>query len=272
MENHGPPPTDPLVRSAPRSDWYRTPSEARPRVETPMVPDLDPDVAMWGNGGVMIWPFAGAPTTGGFQRGQVGVDNTGTMYVCTVTGHPGTWSAVGSGGGGGANSPIVRAFPFAFNTPGILTGAALYTPTVGDILLDAWIEIDTAWNGTTPFGDVSLLPGHGGSGAFGTIAGPVPMNLADISLNQPLGLTGQVASDLVQVAAMGNVQSGLIVSGSSLAFASNALNNGFRYIPSKFVNSDPVVVWVSQDGTNTGADPGSTQGSAILYLVTATPT
>lgn len=152
-----------------------------------------------------------------------------------------------------AGAPVVRAFPFAFDSPNILTGHAVYTPTVGDILLDAWIEIDTAWNGTTPLGDFGEFVGT----AQGLFAGG----------NGPTGLTTMSGPDtnLVGVGYLaGN-------NGESLAALSAAGSAGFRVAPGKFTTVDPIKVVVSQDGTNTGADPGSTQGSAVLYLVTATP-
>jgi hypothetical protein len=150
-------------------------------------------------------------------------------------------------------APVVRAFPFAFDSPNILTGHAVYTPTVGDILLDAWIEIDTAWNGTTPLGDFGEFVGT----AQGLFAGG----------NGPTGLTTMSGPDtnLVGVGYLaGN-------NGESLAALSAAGSAGFRVAPGKFTTVDPIKVVVSQDGTNTGADPGSTQGAAVLYLVTATP-
>lgn len=56
----------------------------------------------------------------------------------------------GGGGGGASNDLVTRVFPFAYNTAGILTGAAIYTPTVGDIIYDWWVQVSTAWDGTTP--------------------------------------------------------------------------------------------------------------------------
>jgi hypothetical protein len=62
--------------------------------------------------------------------------------------------------------PRVLAFPFAFDTPDLLTGAAVYTPTIGAVLLDAWVEIDIAWDGTTPLCDVGTLDVDSGVGWF----------------------------------------------------------------------------------------------------------
>jgi hypothetical protein len=169
--------------------------------------------------------------------------------------------AVIDNGSSSAGSPIVRAFPFAFDTPGLLTGHAVYTPTIGDILLDVWIEVDTAWNGTTPTGDVGT-DFDGGVGWFSSAFGSLDMTVAD-------------------AASGSNICATLLSQSSNSAHASSSLFiawlNGTtpqqtrRALPAKIVTADPIKVCVTQDGMNTGADPGSTQGSAVLYLVTATP-
>jgi hypothetical protein len=56
----------------------------------------DPDTELWPAVVVSIWPFTGAPTAGVFRTGWLGLDNTGTVYACTVGGSPGTWAVVGS--------------------------------------------------------------------------------------------------------------------------------------------------------------------------------
>jgi hypothetical protein len=175
-------------------------------------------------------------------------------------------------GGTPAGTAVVRKFPFAYNTPGILTGAALYTPTIGDILLDAWVEIDTAWNGTTPFGDVGDF--HNGTGLFVSMGfnHPVPMNLADSGIGGGPYLIGGSANDLALWDAIAQIAEYPVPAPvpSSVSIASGQ-GNANRYVPGKFTTADPVKFCVSQDGSDTGANPGSTQGAAILYLVTATP-
>jgi hypothetical protein len=158
-------------------------------------------------------------------------------------------------------SPIVRAFPFAYNSPGILTGYAVYTPTVNDILLEAWIEIDTAWDGTSPLGDFGPFEVgniYGWLAFFGQ--GPYLCDAADSS-----------QLDVSTTFSQGNP---FTDNGSLLSISDNLTTNiarRGRAVPAKFIAANPIKVVVSQDGTNTGADPGSTVGSAILYLVTATP-
>lgn len=101
-----PPAVNPAVRSVPASTWPRTPPAFIPgrsvRETFGKVPGtLDPDIALWQAVVVSIWPFTGAPTEGEFPQGWLGVDNTGTLYVCKVAGEPGTWAAVGATGPAG---------------------------------------------------------------------------------------------------------------------------------------------------------------------------
>lgn len=167
-------------------------------------------------------------------------------------------------GGGGAGAATIRKFPFAHDTAGLLTGAAVYTPTVGDILLDGWIEIDTAWDGTTPLCDFAAFIGGDTIGLFGDITGPVDMSTVDISdgSQMPHGLlTGHGRST-------GQSPSSLLIAMIAAIAPAGAVT---RVLPAKFTSASPIKVVVSQDGTTIGADPGSTVGAAVLYLVTATP-
>lgn len=155
------------------------------------------------------------------------------------------------GGGGGGSTPgaaIVRKFPFAFNTPGLAAGATLYTPTAGDILLNGWIEVDTAWNGTTPKADIGTFVGT----VFGwlTFNSTVDMTKADSERRGTGVLVGSDFSNASIVAATGGNE---------------------RDAPSKLLGTEPIKVVVSTTGASNGADPGATQGAAVLYLVTATP-
>jgi len=157
--------------------------------------------------------------------------------------------------------PRVLKFPFAYNTPNLLTGAAVYTPTAGDLLLDAWVEVDTAWNGTTPLCDYGTFVANSGWLAQGA-QGAFDIGAADAQ--NAFFATG------------GNLLSGSPVPSDDLyASAHQGPANTYgaqRALPAKFVAATAVKVCVSQDGKDNGADPGSTQGAAILYLVVCTPT
>lgn len=180
------------------------------------------------------------------------------------------------GGGSQPGAAIVRKFPFAFNTPGLLTGLSLYVPTIHDVLLDIWLEVTTAWDGTTPLGDVGTL--HLGAGVWATLFGqPIDMEQADglgIGFNNLI--QGKTMSDfqIANDSLIGTSSSGgfYAVAGAAVNVAANPINSGgYRALPGKFTTTGPIKVCVSQDGTTSGADPGSTVGAAVLYLVTATP-
>lgn len=198
-------------------------------------------------------------------------DDGGTSRV-------GTKAAVDPGGGS-AGSPIVRKFPFAYNTPDLLTGAAVYTPTVGDILMDAWIEIDTAWDGTTPLGDIGEFDPGGSGGLFSSIASAVDMTIADFANNlaNPGVLLSSSIRTLTAAYALATARDGLRTTPGDNPQGLTGIGNPTfldaegGLLPARFTTADPIKVCVSQDGTNTGTDPGSTQGQAILFLVTATP-
>ena len=112
-----------------------------------------------GGGGITSWgqtstahaTHAGDPN--GVVTGAVGdlLLDTTTPAVWQNTDGAMAWQLVGPTVATG--DVVVRQFPFAFDTPNLLTGADLYNPTIGDLLLAGWIEIVTPWDGTTPKGD-----------------------------------------------------------------------------------------------------------------------
>lgn len=172
----------------------------------------------------------------------------------------------GSGNGGSQpGAVIVRGpFDFAYNTPGINNGVAFYTPTVGDILLDAWIEVLTAFDGTQPKADFGPFLSGQTAGYYGGPWAPVLLTDADAD-----AITGSIPSD-----------QGLLAhpfgSGRSLLVNSLAASNGYggmsrKIVPGKITAADPWLLVVSQDGTRGGAAIDSTQGAGRLYIVTATP-
>ena len=195
---------------------------------------------------VLVFTMAG--TAGGHDNGNTLTEGDGGAAAIGITSPPDTFA-------GGAN--------------GTIPGAALYTPTIGDILLNAWIEIDTAWDGTTPLGDFGTFTGGNPQGflAWGA-AGPVNMLSADHLGVWDDGMAGDL---LGQHGTASHLASDMLTNYlSSFAAVGSGAPNA-RAVPAKFVAAHPIRVCVSQDGTNTGADPGSTQGAATLYLVTATP-
>ncbi len=167
-----------------------------------------------------------------------------------------------AGGGSTAGAAIVRGpFSFTFDTPGLTEGVPIgYTPAVGDVLIDAWFEVVEAWDGTTPLADIGPFDPFT-YGVFGDY----------IAVNLMLSDTGSGSYDI----STSENQGGSAPLSSSPSLASSVHVQGGRAImrqaPASIFAAKPWLLVVSQDGTKGGADPGSAQGAARLYIVTATP-
>lgn len=151
---------------------------------------------------------------------------------------------VDSGGGTPtAGAVIVHGpFSFAYNTPNLTTGVSFYTPSVGEIILNIQIWITTLWDGTTPTGDV----------------GQFVMATTGLLKNSFSGVGTTLMDSPTQTVNDGVTNYGAAALGE------------FAYLFS-CTTADPLKVVVSQDGTKGGSDPGSSQGQAQIYIVTATP-
>lgn len=179
---------------------------------------------------------------------------TNQFVVAGSTGNDGTYNIVSSTFASGATSVVVvEAIPDATVDGAITTkaGFPIYTPTLNDRWLDGWVEVDTAWDGATPFCDFGQLGGNV-FGLLGNNASPTNMAQADTPF-QSVGPSGNNSSPTDVVAAVAN-STGTV-----------------RELPGKFVSAAPVCVWVTQDGHDDGADPGSSMGTGTLVIVTVTP-
>lgn len=161
-----------------------------------------------------------------------------------------TAQTVGSAGAARAFGP----FTFAFDTPGLNNGVEFYTPAVGDILLDAFVIVTQAFDGTTPKFDCVDLYGDT-NGMFYNQNAPVDATQAS-STGSGLLLFGRVASSLTAA---------LLTYAVPLALP-------FAPVMAKVVHPTPWKLWVSSDGRSGGVAAGSTQGAGELYLVMSTPT
>jgi hypothetical protein len=143
---------------------------------------------------------------------------------------------------------------FTFAGGGAL-GLALYVPTPGDVLMDAWICVFEEWDGTTPLGDFGFFQA-GQPGFLATIGTAISVDsLQDMTAEvttSPLGLSIDPAKN-----------------NDVAALSSYSLSG--QYVPGMFATGDPMCVVVTTTGLPGGAPPGSTKGAAALYLVTARP-
>lgn len=160
--------------------------------------------------------------------------------------------------------PRLITFPITYTTNNLATGYTLYTPRAGDVLIDAWIEVQQAWNGTTPIGDLGIFvtPTGGWYRAL-ALAG------VDMTVQQTAGVEG-LYSDLLTLAQLATNPAIEDIDGGSFTSDPPA-NVGLPRFPSPFATLDPIKMVVSTDGTPTGVNPTATQGQAVAKLLIANP-
>lgn len=173
-----------------------------------------------------------------------------------------------------AGGQIIKAYPFSYNDEGLSTGESLASVSAGDLLIDAWIEIDTAWDGTTPLIDYGIA-GYSSSGFLNNWgSGAADASEADQGvftyLKGPSG-RGFRVSQLSLSATVDWASQSSFPDGGLFDTPPQPAEYPQRIVPLKFVDDSSIEIWVTQTGFKGDADPGSTQGSGILYLVTATP-
>jgi hypothetical protein len=134
---------------------------------------------------------------------------------------------------------VTTKYPFTYDSSDLSTGLDIYVPNIGDFLLDCWVSITTAWDGTTPIGNLYVNT----TGNTPIIYGyPVDMTLTDVANGAAIGAgLGLALTQYRQVWAMPGAYT--------------------------FISTNPIQLVVSQDGTSTGGDPGSTMGVGAVYLV-----
>lgn len=165
------------------------------------------------------------------------------------------WNTDAFDTGGGSTAGAARVlgpFPFAYNTAGLNDGIELWTPSVGDVLLDAWIHVTTAFDGTTPQGDIGW--GDAAIGIFNTVGnGTAALTPAVSTVNSQIQNQADVAASISSSIATS-------YAGSTVAV--------WRFV---FVGSEPLLFWASQNGQRGGTAVGGTAGAGAVYLVVATP-
>ena len=114
-----------------------------------------------------------------------------------------------------------------------------YSPTAGDVIQAAWIEIDTLFNGTTPHVDFGIF--SGALGVFKELASAaILVSSADPALTDNTGLVKR------QTAGLGSGTAGM---------------------PLTFSAADALKVVLSEDGSLGGTAAGASAGAAVLHLI-----
>lgn len=155
-------------------------------------------------------------------------------------------------------SPLTLLGPFTVksSTSGLTTGVPICTLPVGAVVYDIGVFVTTGFDGTTPLLDVGSFSGT--TGLFANLAGTA-VELADalVAVTDNAGLESNQDSHSWLAAAVGSVGAAA----------------GAAFLPPEvFVSAiSTLSVVVSQDGTKGGTAAGSTTGTALVYVVVATP-
>lgn len=146
-----------------------------------------------------------------------------------------------------AGIPAHYVQPFAWNSLTSAEWAAEglpvtgYQPNDGDLILAAWFETDTLWNGTTPKADIGTFDG-GNDGVFTELlSGTISLGTADSAITDNAGLD-KIATDVLN----------LDTAGMPIRVTSPA---------------NPLTIIVSETGVKGGTAAGASAGSSTLHLI-----
>lgn len=122
--------------------------------------------------GIVITPAVqvGPPTSGAWEKGTIIVDDAATPYICTVSGTPGTWKAIGLGTI--PTEDLLKQFPEFVDTfaNGLFTGVGGWT--VSGTGSATQIAPPTANAGRNDvIGVLNLATGTATTGRYGAILG-----------------------------------------------------------------------------------------------------
>jgi hypothetical protein len=166
-----------------------------------------------------------------------------------------------------ANQPgsvrLVGPYSFAFDTPGLLAAVTVLTPAAGDVLLDAWIDVTTGFNGTTPKADIGSLDNTSSPGLWGIMIGaPIPLATAGAAVTSNSHLWAYAANGVVLNPSLSSAQASVVVAAAGTSGGT---------IPYRFLDATPLKLVVSTNGRKSGSAIGGSAGAAALYLLVATP-
>lgn len=166
-------------------------------------------------------------------------------------------------------------YSLSFDNPDLIDGLTIYTPTIGDICLDIWVQVTTNWNGTTPKGDIGTFTG-GNTGGFMAYTLGEPMKMNNGADNKP----SQIFDCMLRGSNLGGLNAlttltwptsnqgdGLYaVAAAAVNFIATPVSSGTRCFPMRFGTADPIKFVVTQNGNAGGADPVASAGAAIIWL------
>ena len=136
-----------------------------------------------------------------------------------------------------------------FDDADLVAGRSFYTPIVGDLLMDAFVFVPTAWNATAKI-DIGTFVGAL-FGLFGVTVGARDLQTANTE-DGGAGLS--------------------FYNGDPASLVTAGAWSGIGCSPMIFTADNPLKVCVSTTGRTNGSGSASTQGIAHVYIVIARAT
>lgn len=166
-----------------------------------------------------------------------------------------------------ANQPgsarLVGPYAFAYSTAGIVAGVTVFTPAAGDMLLDAWIDVTTGFDGTTPKADIGNFDNAASPGLWGIMVGaPIPLATAGALVTSNSHLWAYADNSAVLNPSLASAQASVVVGAAGTCGGT---------IPYRFIDATPLKLVVSTNGRRNGSAVGGAAGAASLYLMVASP-
>lgn len=169
----------------------------------------------------------------------------------------------------GVGNVSMKRLEFAYNTPNLDTGVTIYTPKAGEVVLNGWIQPgSTVWDGTNPTGDIGTFTFTDQGWLLESSGLTCDMTVApNVYGTDTVRLSGATLLETALFAYIGSFNDALGIGPPNYLAGS-----GPGYYGSWFpmvMTATPIKVVVSQNGKSGGGSPGSTQGNATAYLLTA---
>lgn len=153
--------------------------------------------------------------------------------------------------------PHIYSFQFNFDTPDLNVGVPVYTPSKGEVLIDAWTDTNVNFDGVGLRWDL---------GTFNPLADNPNMGMMRYWFSETPEMSsyyynGQVDFHLADAAPNS-------FSTVSMQYANEGDSYPWQVV---FDTAAPVKLVVSQDGLSGSAPIGGTQGSGTLYIMVVKP-
>ena len=110
----------------------------------------------------------GAPTTGGHSKGELFVDNLGTLYYCTTDGTPGSWVNLSGSASGGSSSGTITYLANPIRILGPFNTINNKFPLLQSGVASSF-RIDGTWTNTNDGNTVTATIPANATGLVGTI-------------------------------------------------------------------------------------------------------